>query len=353
MTPEEALTLAKTVSDIYAQATADLLSLVARRLSKGMDSPRWADERLAELLVLRRDAQRVVSQMQQAAHTEVVGMLEKAYAGGRLSPLSSPGMVATNQRAVFALARDTTRALDSTAPRVLRWTEDIYRQVIAETVSGSVVGTSTRRQVAAKAMDRFARQGVLGFKDSAGRNWSLSSYAEMTTRTATGQAFLEGTLDRYQANGDDLVIVSNSPEECPLCRPYEGNVLSISGSLTAPPGLPEGIRFMGSLSAARDAGLYHPNCTHRADRYVPGLTKPNPDTENPQGYEDRQTQRYLERKVREAKQQLVAAKGMGDPVMLRVVQKKHAERMAALQEFNVTHGRKQGVSAARINLAHR
>lgn len=356
MTPEEALALAKQVSDIYAQATADLLTLISSRLARGLDAPDWAEERLAEVLELRRRAMVIVARMQTEGTAQVLEALEAAYRGGflnGLSPLENPGMVAVNRRAVGILAADTQRALNSTSPRVLRWVEDTYRAVIADVTSGTVTGTTTRREAAAKAIDRFAMHGVDGFIDAAGRNWRLDTYTEMATRTTTGQAFLEGTLDRYVADGDDLVIVSNSPEECPLCRPYEGNVLSISGSLTAPEGLPDGITFMGALSEARSAGLFHPNCTHRADRYVPGLTKPNPNTANPKGYEERQRQRELERRVRDSRLRVVALEPLGTSDTLRREKALLAQRSTALREFNSEHDRKQHVSDARVNVTSR
>lgn len=349
MTPEEALALAKAVSDTYSDATSRLLALIAERLAKGLDRPRWADERLAELIRLRRNAHRIVAAMQDHGTSEVLRILEDAYRGGRLIPLTSPGMTGTPQRAVAALAADTVRTLESTTPRILRWTEDTYRRVIADTIAPTVVGVTDRREAAARALDRFAAIGVDGFRDTAGRNWRLESYTEMATRTATGQAHLAGTLDRYTSEGRDLVIVSDSPEECSLCRPFEGNVLSISGA-GGPTDLPAGIVYMGSLADARSRGLFHPNCTHRANAYTPGLTTPNPGTENPQGYEDRQRQRELERRVRESKRRVAALEPLGDTTTLRRQQALLRQRRAALSQHVTETGRKAHVSARRTSL---
>lgn len=309
MTPEEALRLAKTVADIYSEAVAEILQAMGRATARGATEPDWARQRLAELLPLRREAQRIVARAQAAAEGAVVSVVEDAYSGGRLSPLTSPGMVATNQRAVQMLARQTVGLIEETGPRVLRWTDDAYRQIIAETAAPSVVtGTLTRVQAAQKALDRFATQGVTGFVDKAGRNWALESYTEMATRTAAGQSFLAGTIDRFEENGNNLVIVSNSPEECSLCREYEGKLLSLDG--VAPTDLPAGFTYMGTVADARDAGLFHPNCTHRIHAFNPDLTEPYGNTENPEGDRLRQRQRALERGVRDAKRKYAAAQGM-------------------------------------------
>lgn len=350
MTPEQALALAKAISDIYADGTTTLLQTIAKSLAKGLDRPRWAEERLAELLRLRGNAQRIVAAMQEHGTAEVLAVLEDAYRGGRLTPLTSPGMTGTHQRAVTALAADTQRILTSTSPRVLRWTEDVYRSVISETVAGSVTGTSSRREAAARALDRYATTGVTGFTDTAGRAWRLESYAEMATRTATGRAHLAGTLDRYTETGVNLVIVSDSPQECGLCRPFEGHVLSLNGPPPPMGLLPDGIDYLGSHSDAVSAGLHHPNCTHRISAYTPGLTTPMVGTENPEGYEVRQRQRELERRVRDSRRRVLAVSELGDTDTLRRQKALLARRQADLSTHVQAHGLKASVSRRRSSL---
>ena len=41
--PDLALRLAKALVDLYAQAEADLLDAVARRVARGIDQPGWAE----------------------------------------------------------------------------------------------------------------------------------------------------------------------------------------------------------------------------------------------------------------------------------------------------------------------
>src|ERR1035437_1951419 len=88
-------------------------------------------------------------------------------------------------------------------------------------------GTVTRREATQLALNKFADQGITGFVDTAGRNWSLSAYSEMATRTAVGHAAIDGHLETLMANGVDLVIVSDSPGECPLCAPWQGELLTL------------------------------------------------------------------------------------------------------------------------------
>lgn len=342
LTPGQAIETAKRIADIYGAATAELVRVVARRAAAGIaEPPRMATRaQLSELVKLRREAQRVVARVQAAGPEEAVRIVTQAYTGGlRASPA---GMVAVNQRAVQALAAEAVGALQPVGPQMLRWADDVYRAVAADTAALSATGALTRREATARALDRYATMGVTGFTDSSGAVWRIESYAEMATRTATGRAHLAGTVDRLTGQGRDLAVVSDSPEECERCRPWEGRVVSLTG---ADPRYP-------SLASATAAGLFHSNCTHSVAGYVEGLTRlPEPDA-NPQGYARRQRQRELERRVRESRRRIAAAEEVGDPRVLDYNRRLLARRRADLAGFLRDTGRehKAVTSAFRTGL---
>jgi len=350
VTPEEALLLAKTVTDLYAKAAQDLLELIGRAVAKGLPEPVWARRGLEQILPLRRQAQAVVGRLQTAGPGEARRVIEEVY---RLTA-APDGLSTVNTRAVAALAADTQRLLVSLGPPLLRWAEDVHRNVIAEVAGSTVIGATSRREAAARALQRYADLGVGGFTDSAGRRWQLDSYAEMATRTAVGRAHLAGTLHRFEDQGRLWVVVSNSPEECPMCRPFEGRILSIAGDV-APPAAP-GWEYAGTLTAAIARGLFHPNCTHRLTAYIPGLSRPpawnSPGrrTENPAGYVDRQRQRELERRVRESKRRVAALRPLGDTPELRRQEALLTARRGHLNTFVNDHNRKKSVSDQRTRV---
>ena len=298
--PDLALRLAREVADLYGAATERLLALVARRLARGIDQPGWADAKLTEITQLRNDAQKIVQTLQAATPDAVTAAIQGGWqAGIRGAQADITGTLApsTNTAAVRALVDETVTQLAGTHTQILRSTVDTYRQVVAQASALPVTGAGTRRQAAQQALDRFANQGITGFVDGQGRRWGLDTYAEMATRTATGRAQVAGTLDRFQADGRDLVIVSDAPQECKACRPWEGRVLSISGHDPKYP----------SLATAQRAGLLHANCRHRLGAYTPGLTKRLTDTADPEGDAARREQRRLERGVRQWKQRAAAS----------------------------------------------
>lgn len=332
---EEAV--ARQMLEVYAEAERIMVERVRRRLERGIDEPGWAEHKLAEIQALRRDAEEVIANLE-AAQREGERRLERVYRAGMANadaelkglPPRTPALAFgdTHKRSLQMIVADWKAALNGTHFRILRASIDVYREAVAAATSQIVAGTVTRREATQYVLRRFADQGITGFVDRAGRAWSLSSYAEMATRTAAGRAGVTGHMNRLYENGYDLVIVSDSPEECPLCRPWEGRVLSISGRTRGYPSVDEAI----------GAGMFHPNCTHRFGIYLEGYTKPYTNTENPEGYELRQEQRYMERQIRRWKRREAAAMTEEER---RYARQKVREWQGRIRAFVDEHDRKR------------
>jgi hypothetical protein len=357
VSPALAEGLAQEVVKLYQEAERVLLERTANALAKGLDSPEWVEEKLAQIREYRDQVEEVIDSLSQAAQRGVEDSLAKAYRQGGLSALddllrtgrataakygaiewepvpSRPWVIRepdgrvlhrfdspdkaqafidnhpeyagtapegpeplAGLRALEALNKETLTNLEATSTRILRSSLDSYRSIVSDTASQVLLGTQTRRQACQEALDRFAKKGITGFVDARGRGWDLSSYTEMAMRTATGRAAVQGHIDRLQENGLDLVIVSDAPGECELCRPWEGKVLSSSAKDPDHP----------SLDQARAEGLFHCNCRHSVSLYQEGITKPYGVTADPEGDAARQKQRYLERQVRASKRMEAAA----------------------------------------------
>lgn len=340
-----ALSLVGLYSGLIRRLTADM----ARELAEGIDSPDWARKKHAALSQLRKRTATMLDQVSRDAEgdaTEAVAMAyyrggvealretarqqqsdyEKGLRGTRLAGLERLRIAADRrgdafQREMNQIRRDLPGVdaiqrlawtlvshLRGTHTQILRWEDDVYRRIVAETSLVDVLaGTKTRRRAAQTTWERFLTNGVTGFTDKGGRRWELASYVEMATRTGVAQAAVEGHMDRLQDLDIDLVIVSNAPQECPVCRPFEGEVLARTGptgrvqvenELT---GSPMTVNVKDTIAGAVAQGLQHPNCRHSLSAYLPGLTKPITHTADPQGDADRQRLRELERRLRRAK----------------------------------------------------
>jgi hypothetical protein len=126
------------------------------------------------------------------------------------------------------------------------------------------------------------------FTDAAGRPWSNAAYLSMISRTITARVARDSYFDTLVENGDDLAMIGPSGDSCPICRAWNGLIISISGGNPKYP----------SYQNALDAGVFHPNCdcliermdetVHKEDIKAQG-DAPNPDWKDPdavQKYKD-------------------------------------------------------------------
>lgn len=303
-----------------------LLRMIATAIRTGADDQDWLQQKLAQLQLLRRritfEATRLDATLAQEIHRVV---LEAYNVGSSLAvtDLERAGRVAsvtadpTGAAAVLArkIAQDVHQSL-ALVPDILT---GIYRQSVDAAVQQVLGGSITRRAGSQMVLDDSLANGITGFVDTAGRAWSLDTYAEMAVRTGTADAAIAGHIATLQASGVDLVVISDHGGSCPLCAPWEGKILSSSGDVagmimpSVTDGSAEAVDVAGSLDEATDAGLFHPNCSHTADAYLPGATDVSDDagdaptvgdiaaaqtSDGSELYQAEQRQRTIERTIR-------------------------------------------------------
>ncbi|MFI6371019.1 phage minor capsid protein [Streptomyces sp. NPDC050546] len=319
--------LASTTRDLYAGAEERLLSIIAQQLAAGLEAPGWVEAKLAAVQQVRRASQAVVDELAKATTLEVFDAVAEAYNVGHRSAVAEVGALSDdarrlvddrlpNAQAVDRLAQEAVDVVTATHRGILRAVVDTFRAVVSRVAATPLLGTGTRRQAVQDALRQFADAGIRAFVDKAGRRWSLPSYAEMAVRTATARAATEAHMRTLAEHGVDLVVVSNSPRECPLCRPWERTVLTIGGpsgprTVEVEHAVEDGrmvrVDVAGSLDEARARGLQHPNCRHSVSAYTPGLTTVEDAEPDPEGYEAGQRQRAIERNIRKWKRREAVA----------------------------------------------
>lgn len=304
--------LSARVADVVAQAELALLRILASLLKSGADDDGWAAAKLEQVQALRLQLQQGTRQLDQAVVAEIQQVVLEAYnvgSGFALTDLEDagipPAVVAEPAAAAAVVAAPAVVSAQAAARRLPDLLTAVYQQAVDAGAQEVLGGQVTRLQAAQHVLDRLTSQGVGGFVDKAGRNWSLTSYVEMAVRTSTGQAAVKGHTDSLAAAGLDLVVVSDAPRECPLCRPWEGKVLSIGGTMrgdvvtkSVTTDSSVRVRVAGSLAEAKAAGFQHPNCRHSVSAYLPGATELRKPTSDPKGYEATQRQRAMERHIR-------------------------------------------------------
>lgn len=215
------------------------------------------------------------------------------------------------------LAVALTARTEEAHAAILRTTPDRFRDVVSRAVVPALVGTETGRHAAQRAWWELTDAGIASFTDAGGRQWRLSSYVEMATRTATARAMVDAKHDALAADGEDLVIVQGSNDRCERCRPWHGRILSITGMNVGDVEVEHALRdetvlvhVAASVAAARAAGWGHPQCRCGTDAYLPGLTRVPAAAEREdvdEQYAARQRQRAIERQIRRGKERETAA----------------------------------------------
>ena len=295
---------------IYSEAEEELLRIIARRVTPpGADAPpSWAERKLAEVREIREELEEAIARLErQSADVRGKLMLQAHQEGadGLYRELGIQSVNATATQTAVTLIDDMDLRFSELHRRILRDAEDIYRAVLSRSLQQISVGVDTMRQSIQRALAQFADRGITAFTDRAGRRWGIAEYAEMATRTGLKNARIAGWTQEALANGENLVIISDHADECPLCAPWERKVLSLTSDTSHPD-------CDGMLIDARAAGLFHPNCEHSMTVYMPGLTirAPGKSTTREQdaaGYAARQAQRHAERQVRKWKRRQAAA----------------------------------------------
>lgn len=308
---------ARDVAEILEQWELDQLEAAALALRGDQTRDEWAATALERIRVWRHRADRGVSGALRELGKAVRTALAGAEAEGAAAALADlPGVDTVGPLGIRGVDLDAQR-LGTKLASALQQTPGLLERSLREAVRVGVeqvtAGTHTRRSGAQQVLDKLIRQGITGFRDSKGRNWSLTSYVEMAVRTETQARALAAGDKALELAGLDLVIVSDSPRECPLCRPFEGKVLSLGdeeGTVTRPNelgGPPVTIKITSTLAQARSQGFQHPNCTHSYSGYIPGVTQQGGAQPNPEGYKQKQKQRAMERKIRALKRARVLA----------------------------------------------
>jgi hypothetical protein len=256
VSPSNAAALARAVASEYEKAERVMVARIARNLAKGIDGPRWAEEKLAQLRAYRKEMVALITDLNREAKTGATTALTEAYKQGGLAAVDemarfgTPGLEPlAGAKSLEKLLSETLGYLGSMNKRILRVSMDAYRDAVAAGVDQVLLGTMTRRQASQSVLDAFARKGVAPLFDKAGRAMNMIGYAEMAVRTGAMNASFAGHLESLQSFGMDLVIVSEDGSPCERCAPWEGEILSISGGNT---------QYQTVDDAMEDIG--HPNC---------------------------------------------------------------------------------------------
>ncbi|WP_347134774.1 phage minor capsid protein, partial [Staphylococcus aureus] len=230
--------LALAVVVVYQGAETELIVGSGRLIAQTIRSPDEAPYLLGRLQTL---ASSIRDRVRGAVLDLATQVVDEASRNGNLTAMREirqlagtgttlgPGWLPHDVNSARLMAEDLARRLDAAALRMTRFADDAYRAATTSAALAQILDKATPAEAQAQAWRELSAKGVTGFTDKAGREWNLSSYVEMATRTATQKAFNASHKDRLTQAGIVYFTISTTGRPCPLCAPWEGRVLADAG----------------------------------------------------------------------------------------------------------------------------
>jgi hypothetical protein len=273
--------LAVTVSQIYADGETAILATITLHTRAALTAPDPAAALQARVPAIQSGVRRILDRTERQAAAAVPRVLAEAYGRGH----------GVEQVAARQASRSLTERLAGLRGGIMQWVRSVLNRL-----TSALFGPNPR-VTADRVLQQAAGRGITA-AIGAGRQVGVVSQVEATVQHDAGQSVIAGFARRLADDGDDLVIVTESPHPCPECDPWEHRILSVSGRDSKRP----------SMATARAAGLFHPRCRHTVYRWHPGFEWPaNAIKHRPGTYEAEQRQRDIERHIRSWKRRQAAA----------------------------------------------
>ena len=247
---------------------ARLLSLLLRMMLQIQGTSRPTQTMLAPY---RKKMRALISALQSQVEAKCHSAIVSAYKAGVKQAqidLASAGLLQSNitvaslqkmhQRSMSLLAETATTRFDEVIGLLTKNSNAMFKSLQLDIIAKQVKGIDPIRQLANQLYTNLMNKGITAFKDRGGKQWELKTYSEMATRTITMDAQNRGQWNEYAAFGADLVQVSSHADACPKCVPFQGAILSISGTTSG----------YKTVSEATERGLWHPNCRHTTSLWL-------------------------------------------------------------------------------------
>ena len=391
LTPADFLKISEPVEMVYSRTVDDLLINIAKHFKvDGWERTRyWEIKKLSEMGALTEESVQIIArntgmlpeeireaflQVSEQACLDIDPQLRDAAAKGFLQdPGTSPATSPLMRDMVKAYTDEAIDKMNMVNTTLLQSTRQAYLQGITTAVAEAqlaeaqaildseafavVTGVETRTRAIRKAMDQMARNGLTGFVDKAGRNWSPEAYSAMVVRTASHNAAIRAVRNRQEEfGGGDIFQISSHGGARLLCYPYEELFFSWSsgpGKFIDGDGREQEYDNINNSSYGEPAGIFGINCGHHPIPIIPGYSIPqegekqDPET-NKREYEESQKQRAYERDIRAAKREAAIAHETGDKEAEKEAKQKIRKSQERMRGFIDQTGRPRRYDRERI-----
>lgn len=340
---------AETIDGIYNDLESEIMENIARHLSdwnQPIDSDQWLLQKLAEIGALNREnisliakwsgisrtaAERMLNEAAEKAIESIEPGFEAMARRGLADPAVSVPKSRNVKQAMDTMKKQAKDSLNMTNTTMLYKARDTYKMVCAETAkkaieilnnnAGAVVtGAESRQQALRSTIKQLNAQGITGYVDKRGRNWTPEAYVNMCMRNTVKNVAEEMQTARCLDHGITLIEISSHAGARPKCARDQGRIYDLNnGSGTTTDATGKEIRYYpwNSSSYGQPDGILGINCRHHKFPFRPGVNIqtyfPTEDMDaNNKLYKQTQVQRAMERDIRKQKRECMLYDTVGD-----------------------------------------
>lgn len=210
---------AKRLIQLYSEAEKEILKECNRLLLKNPESYSLAWQKTVLARVKQVRGELLAGSRTWCSEAIPDSYMKGVAFGDSLSSTPLMGFGGIHQQAAQLLADNAYSRLAQVDQVIGRRVDDIFRTVSLESTKGSVLGYETTKQAAKRIREDLADRGITGFVDKAGHAWDMHRYSQVLATETTKSAFRQGTINRLQEHGHDLVRLSVIQEVVPNARP--------------------------------------------------------------------------------------------------------------------------------------
>lgn len=365
---------AETIDSVYIDLEAQLMQNIARHLSdwgNPIDTDKWLMQKLAEIGKLNNENIKAIAKAsgisQTAAERMLNALAEEAIQS--LEPgfrhLVREGLVdaavdvrkSKNVRQTMKSLKDQAKdALNLTNTTMLHKAQEAFKNLAMNTsalaleimnnnTAGMITGAESRQQALRRTIRQFNENGITGFVDKRGRNWTPEAYVNMAMRTTSGQVADQMQEARCNDYGINLISIDAHSGARPKCAKDQGKIFDMNnGSGTTEDLNGRKIKYYpwNSSSYGEPDGLLGINCGHHRFPFIPGVNIqryfPTDDLDaNNELYKQTQVQRALERDVRKQKRECMLYDELGDKDAFEEASVKLKAKEARLRDYVNKH----------------
>jgi len=330
ITPHQLDLWSSNMAHLYQSLEGELIRLIAKRLNSGHDNILdWQREKLQELHLFNKAANKTISQITGIAESEIKRMFEGSGekivkdVDGQLpyEPLPFPSdldniMKAYHDQVWSDINNYVNQTLLSTNFGYGTATTQMFNEIINKTTAAFNSGLFTFEEALERTIQEWAQKGIRSaFVDKGGHSWSLERYVRTVLKSTLGNTYDKLRKDRMSEYGVNTVLVTSHMGARQACSRIQGHVVDLRESVSSGSEYKSIYDPYWQAEYGTPGGHRGVNCNHLHIPFIPGVNENNQPRydakENEKVAELMKRQRNLERQIVKFKKNQMVSEALG------------------------------------------